>query len=144
LELLRVDHKVELGQLAQVSLEVEAALLNEHLLLVTHALLGGHLREHDARPSLLEAFVEDEELIKSSLTLPFTLEILSFDFIDNVTMEVLWVLHREGIGILISEDVSLLGLEDVLVFDDFAWGVGHCLAICWGCFDHFILNKRRS
>jgi len=52
LELFAIDDKVVLGQFAQKSLQVEAALLQEDDILVTHRFLGGHLGQDDSRPAL--------------------------------------------------------------------------------------------
>ena len=95
MEFLRVDNKIILGKLAQISLKIETTFLDEDLFFVTNTLLGWNLWEHNTWPSFLKTLVKDEELIVASLTLPFSLEIFTLYLINNVAMEVLWVLDRE-------------------------------------------------
>ena len=95
LEFFRVDDKVVLTELAEESLQVEAALLQEDDVLVAHGLLGRTLRQNDARPSLDQSVIQGIELVVATLALPFSLKIASSDHINDVTMEVLRISHRE-------------------------------------------------
>ena len=91
LELLSVDDEGVLRELAHESLQVEATLLQEDDVLVAHSLLGRAEGKDDTGPSLLEAIVQEIELVVSTLAFPLTLRVLTADNIDDMTMEVLGV-----------------------------------------------------
>ena len=105
LELFRVDDEVVLAELAEEALQVEATLLQEDDVLVAHGLLGRALRQNDARPPLDQSVIQGVELVVATLALPLTLKIASPDHIDDVTMEVLRISHRELKHVGLIEDV---------------------------------------
>ena len=73
LELFAIDDEVELAELAHESLEVEAALLQEDDVLVSHCLFGRHLGQEDTGPALLQALLEEEEFVVAALDLKISL-----------------------------------------------------------------------
>ena len=91
MELFAVDDEVKLAELAHESLEVEAALLQEDDVLVSHCLLGWHLGQKDAGPALLQALLEEEEFIVAALDLKVSLRVLALDDIHDMAAMILWI-----------------------------------------------------
>ena len=136
LELLSINNKIESAEFAEVALEIEAALLQENNILVTHGLLRWHLGKKDSRPALAQAFLEEEEFVIAALHLKFTLGILASDNVNDVATMVLWVTNSVLEGTLIQGKIAL-----VLVLGSL--GVDVRLGNIAGCVDsgRFLLTR---
>jgi len=95
LELLSVDDEIVLRQFPEEALQVKATLLQENNVLVADSLLWRHLGQHDARPSLLEAFLQEVKFVVASLALEVALDVLALDHEHDVAREVLRIADRE-------------------------------------------------
>lgn len=100
-ELDRVYDIVKLGNAAEESLEVVAALLNKDQVLIAEVLLWWNGRDRDARPSLREGFVKEVELVVATLSFKQALFVFARDFVQDSSAGVLGVTDGEfGAGLI--------------------------------------------